>query len=219
MKKRSFYLFPFLLLTLYSCQKEVSDPDMQPPTGSTDSYLPLTANTYWKYQDSASGAFTTLKVLNKTKTINGKSFTAVQGTNDSQTDTSYMTRQGADYFNYAEVDNGMSSGTFLFHYLNDTAAVGRNWEYQAGQGNGFPAYFKTTIVERNITRTIRNKNFTGVIHTRMEMSYDILGARTPAATYDYYIAKGVGIIQVKTIIDMLGFNMTASSDIIEYQVK
>jgi hypothetical protein len=222
MRTQFSYLLPLLCLILFSCQKEPADPDMQPGTGtgSTDSitYLPLTKGTYWKYQDSLMGTVTTMTVLDKTKTFSGRTYTAVVGSN-SQTDTFYMTRQGADYFNYAEVNSGTSSGRFLFHYLNDTAAVGRNWEYLAGQGNGFPAYFKTTIIERNIIHTVHAKAYTQVIHTRMEMSYDIFGERTPAAIYDYYIARGIGIIQLKTTIDMLGTEMTSSSDLLEYQVK
>jgi hypothetical protein len=223
MKKSFFFLLSLLSFLLFSCQKEAGDPDFQPENGGnnpagTDTYLPLTKSTFWKYKDSATGMITTMTVLDKTKTINGKSYTAVLGTNN-QTDTFYMTRQGADYFNYAEVSNGASSGTVLFHYLNDTAAVGRNWEYLAGQGNGFPAYFKTTIVERNRTHTVQGKAYSNVIHTRMELSYDMMGERIPAATYDYYIAKNIGIIQVKTIIDMLGASLIASNDLIEYQIK
>ena len=221
MRKHVAYLLSFVVILLWSCQKEVDDPNMQPGTGttSTGNYLPLTKDTYWKFKDSASGAFTTLTVLDKTRSINGRLYTAVLGSNTSQTDTFYMTKQGADYFEYAEAGNGTSSGMFLFHYLNDTAATGQSWEYLAGEGNGFPAYIKTTIMERGVSRTVQSKTYTDVIHTRMEMSYDISGERMSAATYDYYIANGIGIIQVKSNMDMLGVQMVASSDLVEYQVK
>jgi hypothetical protein len=224
MKKYLFYLLPLICIILFSCQKEITDPNPQTETGEngnpdTGTYLPLTKDTYWKYKDSASGAFTTLQVLDIKKVINGRTYTAVLGTDPMQTDTFYMTQQNRDYYNYAAVDNGTSSGTFLFHYLNDTAAVGRSWEYQAGQGNGVPAFFKTTIVERNLTRTVNNATYYDVIHTRMELSYDMSGQRTPAGSYEYYIAKDVGIIQVKTSIGLFGFEMIASSDLVEYEIK
>jgi hypothetical protein len=225
-KKHFCYLLSFVLITLVSCQKEVDDPDMQPPTASNGgnnsgsyTYMPLTKNTYWRYKDSITGLVTAMTVLDKKKTINGRTYTAVLGSNNTQNDTAYMTQQNREYFNYAELNNGASNGSFLFHYLNDTAAVGSNWEYLAGEGNGFPAYFKTTIIERDLTHTVLNRTYNDVIHTRMEMSYDIFGVRTPAAIYEYYVAKNVGIIQVRTRISMLGVEMTSSSDLMEYQIK
>jgi hypothetical protein len=229
MKTRFLYLLSVLLITLSSCQKEVTDPDVQPTTGGTGgtggtgntgsgTYLPLTKNTFWKFQDSASGAITIMTVLDKTTTINGKLFTDVLGSNSTQTDTGYMTRQGADYFTYAQVNNGTSSGNFLFHYLNDTAAAGSSWEYIAGQGNGYVAYIKTTIVERNLSRTVAGKTYTDVIHTRMDLSYD-LGERVDAGYYDYYTAKNIGIIQVKSRLGMFGSQFAASSDLVDYQIK
>lgn len=223
MKTHFIYLISVLFITLSSCQKEASDPDLQPTTGGTGNtasgtYLPLTKNTFWKYLDSASGDITTMTVLGLTKTINGKLYTAVLSSNSLQTDTGYMTRQGADYFTYAEVNNGASSGNFLFHYLNDTAAVGSSWEYVAGQGNGFTAYFKTVVVERSLSRTVHGKSYANVIHTRMYLSYD-LGERVDAGYYDYYIAKDVGIIQAKGNLGMFGTQFTVSSDLIDYQIK
>lgn len=181
--------------------------------------MPLTKNNVWKFRDSTSGMLTTMTALDKTVVLNGRTFTTVVGKNTIQTDTFQMTRQGADYFNYARVDNGTSSGTFLFHYLNDTASVGKSWEYLAGEGNGIPAYFKTTILRRDFTHSVQGKTYANVIHTRMELSYDIMGNRLPAATYEYYCAKDIGIIQVKSKIDMFGIVLVASSDLMEYQVR
>lgn len=220
MKKQFRFVVPILLFVLASCQQETSDLE-QPGSGGagSDTYLPLTANTQWKFKDSLTSDQTTLQVLNTTKVFDGRQYTAVLGSNSQQTDTFYMAHQGADYFNYAEVDNGTSSGRFLFHFLNDTAAVGRSWEYVAGQGNGFTAYFKTTILERGISRTVGTHNFNDVIHTRMELSYDIMGERMSFGFYDYYVAKGIGIVQVKSRLGGFGAYMSTSSDIIEYQIK
>jgi hypothetical protein len=223
MKTRVVYLLFILLVALSSCQKEVTDPNLESSNGDTGNtaitFLPLTKNTYWKYQDSASGDVTTMTVLDQTKTINGRLFTAVLGSNSIQADTVYMAKQDHDYFTYAEVNNGTSSGTLLFHFLNDTAAVGQSWEYLAGQGNGFTAYFKTTVVERSLSRTVHGKTYTNVIHTTMELSYDIGGQRLSAGTYDYFTAQDVGIIQSKANLGMSGFDMTVSSDLIDYQIK
>lgn len=221
MKKILLCLLP-LFIVLVSCQKEVSDATMQPPGGTTPddgTYLPLTKGTYWKYQDSATGSFTTLTVLDKTKTINGRLYTAVLTTTDQSADTLYMAQQSHDYFYYADVASSTSSGSFLFHYLNDTASIGQSWQYIAGQGNGFEAQIKTTILERNITRTVHNKTYNNVIRAQMDLYYDILGTLTHATTYDHYVAKGIGFVQIKATFGLLGFSTVTSSDLVEYEIK
>jgi hypothetical protein len=224
MKKHFCFLFLVALNFFVSCQKEVADPDMQPPTSGTggqqvDTYMPLTKNTYWRYKDSITGTVTVMTVLDKKKAISGRTYTAVLGSNTAQTDTFYMTQQNRDYYNYVWVNNGGHSAVLVMHYLNDTASVGTTWEYLAGQGNGFAAYFKTTIVERDLTHTVLNRTYNDVIHTRMEMSYDIMGQRISAGIYEYYVAKNIGIVQVKNRLSMLGVELTTSSDLMEYQIK
>lgn len=39
------------------------------------------------------------------------------------------------------------------------------------------------------------------------------------ATYDFYVARGVGIVRTRTLIDVMGMSMETSSNLVEYQVK
>jgi hypothetical protein len=147
MKKHFCFLFLVALNFLVSCQKEVTDPDMQPPTSGTggqqvDTYMPLTKNTYWRYKDSITSAVTVMTVLDKKKAISGRTYTAVLGSNTAQTDTFYMTQQNRDYYNYVWVNNGGHSAVLVMHYLNDTAVGGHYLGIPGRPGQWFCGVFQ-----------------------------------------------------------------------------
>jgi len=218
-------LFMFASLLLFSCQKEVNS-DLGPQTGgngqgnSSTSYNPVTAGSWWKYKDTASGNITTTTILNRTKIINGILYSAAVS-DISTSDTGWFASPQPNYYTYAK---GVSPNTgafydILFHYLNDTASVGYSWQYAAGQGNGFTAYIQGTIVERNISMTVAGKTYSNVIHTKLIWTYDIFGTSMDAMAYDYFIARGVGIIKVRSEGLTLLSGFTACSDLIDYQIK
>lgn len=211
------------VFSLVSCQKEVDNvlsPTNTNP-GNSSNYQPLTLNTYWKYKDSLTGNVSQATMLNRTKLINNRNYTAALSTMGQQKDTAWMAVDGPNYFVYANVvsPNTGAPASLLFHYLNDTASVGYSWEYDAGHGNNMPAIVRTTIIEKGISHTVEGKTYSNVIHTRMELSYDIFGTVMKFATYDYYIAKGVGIVRTRTLIDVMGTRMETSSNLVEYQIK
>lgn len=212
-----------VVLSLVSCQKEVDNILAPTPTNPTASanYQPLTANSFWKYKDSLTGTVSQTTMLNKTKLINSRNYNAALSSMGQRTDTSWIAVDGANYYAYADAA-GMNTGApvkLLFHYLNDTASVGHNWYYDAGHVNGFPASVKTTIMERGITHAVEGKTYKDVIRTRLELHYDIIGTVMKVATYDYYVARGVGIVRTRTFIDGAGMNFTSSTNLLEYQVK
>jgi hypothetical protein len=215
------YLFLLVFATiLSSCQKQVDNID-EPGEhhGTSGTYQPVTANSYWIYRDSATGTTTTTTMTSETKNINGVPYVMISSITDTETDTGYFGRVGADYYTYQVVLGGTTSGTFLLHYLNDTAAVGSSWEYAAGQANGLDAYVKTTVLGRKLSVTVNGKTFNNVIHTQLELSYDVLGGLTHAGTFDYFIAKDIGIVRIQAVVNFLGISYDSISDCIEYQIK
>lgn len=228
-----------LLLSLISCQKEpdfIDAPQTGGNTGgsnggngggnsggsSTGTYNPLTSGTTWKFKDTATNAITTLTVTNAKKTISNVVYTGVVGSTAAQSDTAWMAKDGANYYERAKgvSPNTGASYDFLFHYLNDTASVGYNWTYNAGQGNGFTAWIKTTIIERNISMTVGGKTYQNVIHTRLDLSYDILGSIMDFGSYDFFVAKGVGIIKVRASLSSFGVPLLQTcSDLFDYTIK
>jgi hypothetical protein len=213
---------------LLSCQKEV-DPNTLSPGGGNggggnntqSSFHPTSVGSWWKYKDTATGSISTSTILNRTKTINGILYTAMLGENSVQRDTAWIASPQPNYYMYEKGTSPNTGGTYdvTFHYLNDTASVGYNWQYMAGQGNGFTAYIQTIIIERNISMTVAGKSFNNVIHSRMIWSYDILGTVMEFLSYDYFIAKGVGIIKVRSEGQNLLAGFKACTDLVDYSIK
>jgi hypothetical protein len=214
-------LFILASFILFSCQKEVSsEPGSQTGgSGSTTSYYPTKAGSWWKFKDSASGSISTSTIVDRTKTINNILYSGM--TSDISADTGWISSAQPNYYIYGKgvSPNTGASYDILFHFLNDTASVGYNWQYLAGQGNGFTAYIHTTIAERNINMTVAGKSYGNVIHTRLVWSYDVFGSLMEAMAYDYFIAKGVGIIKVRSegLTILSGFK--ACTDLIDYSIK
>jgi hypothetical protein len=206
----------------FSCQKEIS---IDTPVGNSGSaggnYQPLSAGSFWTYKDSATGSIRTITATNTTKTISGRLYTALLSTPAVSADTAFQAVDGANYFLTAEGSGPNTGAPFniTFHYLNDTAAVGTTWRYNAGSGNGFTAYINTTIAERNIAHTVNGKAYNDVIHTHLEIEYDIFGTLMNFGTYEYYNAKGIGCIQTISTFDGMGATYRIQSDLIDYSIN
>lgn len=218
-------LFVLASIILIGCQKEV-DLEPGPQTGgngqgnsNTGSYHPTTAGSWWKYKDSTSGTISTSTIVNRTKTINNILYSGM--TSELASDTAWVSSAQPNYYIYGKgvSPNTGASYDILFHYLNDTASVGYNWQYMAGQGNGFIAYMHTTIIERNINMAVAGKSYSNVIHTRVVWTYDVFGSLMDAMVYDYFIAKGVGIIKVRSEGLTLLAGFRACSDLVDYRIK
>jgi hypothetical protein len=216
-------------IVLFSCQKELEDTTSGNGSGGgsgsgsgggtvSSNYLPLTANTFWKYKDSTTAAIQTNTVTNKTKVINGRTYTAV--VNDKSPDSAFMTKDGANYYIYqsATAPSG-GSATILMHFLNDTASVGYTWNYNAGNANGAAATIVGKIVERGITVVVEGKTYTNVIHTELKMTYDIMGTLMPATDYHFYTAKGVGIVKIHSLLTLFSANLPYLNSLVDHQIR
>lgn len=227
----------FLLLLLLciafafaSCQK---DPDITLPPDSTnggsggggstsnDSYYPLTKDSWWKYKDSLTGTVSDGKAVARTKTAGGIQFTAIVPMSRPSTDTTWFAAPRPNYYCYYKgISPSGATIDILFHYLNDTASAGYSWRYNAGSGNGFTAFVTTTIVEKLSSMTVAGKTHKSVIHSRLALSYDMLGSIMDMGTYDFFTAKGVGIIKVRSDLSFMGQTlMKTSSDLVDYSIK
>jgi hypothetical protein len=226
--KRIFILVT-VVLALASCTKEKSIDTLgggNPPTGggggggtTPDTYQPVTKGSFWKYKDSAfTGQITVMTATGNQKTIGGKTYHVVTSETTGQPASEAYFYVAKPLFGMrADVNNGVAT-TIEFIYLNDTASIGYTWTDNMPPVNGLPARFIGTMVEKNISRTVAGKNFTNVMHTQLHLEYDIPGLGwTNFAVYDYYVAKGVGIIRVETVSGIAGLRTV--SDLIDYSIK
>lgn len=153
--------------------------------------------------------------------MKGVLYTALVTVMNTQSDTSLAASPHPNYYLTAKgVSPSGGSYDLLFHYLNDTASIGYHWQYNAGNGSGFAALIKTTIVAKNLTMTVAGKTYSNVIQTRLDRTYDLLGSPMDMGNYNYFIAKGVGIIKVRSDLNMMGVPIIqTSSDLIDYSIK
>ncbi|HYE54857.1 MAG TPA: hypothetical protein VD996_08445 [Chitinophagaceae bacterium] len=214
-----------LLLTLAiafaSCQKDL---DFETSTGGNntgeDTYQPITKGSYWKYKDSAfTGQTTLMTVTGQTKTINGKSYHVI-----SSEATGQPAVEGYFYVNKpvygvrGEVPGGQ--GVLDYTHLNDTASVGYTWTDDMGIIAQFPARFTGEIIERGISKVVEGKTYNDVIHTRLELEYELpIFGWTSFGSYEYYIAKNIGIIRIESNVGFAGVGVTTVMNLIEYSIK
>ena len=234
MRIRFFALLTLLFsLFIVSCQKEYDpfDPSQQPATGDSTSngsdtssagtYFPLTTGTWWKYKDSLTSVETTTTLASPTRMINGILYKAFVTVSDIQNDTEWVAAPRPNYYLSAQgVSPSGSVYDLTFNYLNDTASVGYSWRYNAGSGNDFTAYVTTTIVAKNLTITVAGKTYTNVIQTRLDLAYDIFGTVSDYGNYNYFTAKGVGIVKIRSELSLAGVPVyKTSSDLLDYSIK
>jgi hypothetical protein len=184
---------------------------------SSDSYQPNTKGSFWTYISDFPSTYTIKQVMTgTTKSINGNTYYQY-----NETSSVAGTAEG----NFSHVNNiyklrgntVVAGITVEFLYLDDAIAIGKTWTVPVtdnGMLNGIPAQIIGKVVEKGITKTVLNKTYTNVIHTNLELQYDMSGFST-VAVYDLYIAKGVGIIETDT--DLLGLQVT--SKLSEYSIK
>lgn len=231
---KRFLLGLVVVFALASCQKEVG---FDTPTGgggtggggtggggstASDSYQPMTKDSWWKYKDTGVVNQTmTITATGQKKTIGSKVYDVANFTGTVQgTAEGYFYVAKPVYGVRQDVNNGTIS-TIELIYLNDTASVGYKWTDNMPPVNGFPARFNGEIKERNITKTVNGKTYTNVIHTqtRLEYEFPVLGW-TEFAVYDYYVAKGIGMIKIET--EIIAFGVSGGKgvrDLIDYSIK
>ena len=205
-------------MMMMSCGKEHSLETIKVPVIiiPDTTYQPLETPSFWIYQDSATSIKDTLTATDSLMTINTKLYTIFHDSSAVQSADEYFNISSHNYYLYGSFGNGLADIEIL--YLNDTASPGYNWQASAGSINGFPAQVQGQIIDTGLTVTIGANTFTNVIHSEVDIEYNVgSGFQTPYAIYDYYVAKGVGIIKV--VSDFPSVPFTATSFLVSYKIQ
>ena len=221
-------LIVLVLLTSGCGLKEVIGPNGIGGTTNSDSYQPITKGSTWNYSVQIIGTpapdHILLVMTGNVKTFNGKLY--YEGTETSSTDvaTGYFSHTGNLYTDRIEDPN--PDDTTDEPYLNDALPPGATYTTKAndsGTSHGAEVQYLGTILEKGVTKTVNGKNFTNVIHTRVEFQ-----AKLPGGTFvtsdvtEYYVAKGVGIIEVDAYFLNPFTNtkeLAAKQTIVSYNIK
>lgn len=182
-----------ITLGIFGCKKDKTEGP------SSNDYLPLTNGSVWKYSYGSDGGHTdtlTITMTGGTTKINGKTYYDVTSTYKQGFSQGYF--YAGNHF-YATRTVALGSNVAMeFQLLNDTASVGYHWKASPtddGKVGGMPAQTVNTIIEKGISRVENGRTFTDVIHTRVELQYDYGSGYQTYITYDFYLAKGVGLIE------------------------
>lgn len=239
MKKPITYTFLALIISLSSCTlKDVITPeiiiksttgtgtetgtgtgtDTGTGTSASTSYQPLTQGSTLTYKTTAYGGATdniTITINGNHKTFDGNNFAEY-----TVTSSTYGSMSNGYYYNgnnlYLNRDASIAPDMSV-PYLKDNAAVNDTWIQAIDLGpSPITARLLGTLKEKDITRTVNGKPFTNVYHTTVE--YQLSGGSVYATnnSYDYYIAKGVGIIEVTS--QAYG-TVTYTQTIMSYDIK
>jgi hypothetical protein len=215
MKKYLFLLALPFLVTLHSCKKMVDTTDVI----SGGDYQPLTANSTWTYQDIGTG-YTTTTTMGAAVDINGARYYAAASTSTGYSGTQTGYYKVANHF-YSIRSTTLSANILVdMVYLNDALPVGGTWTSKLsdnGSLNGVPAQTIGKIIEIGITKTVSGKTFTNVIHSQLYLQYDLGSGFETWTTYDFYVAKNIGVIQTDANIPFA--NLTTSSKLLSYSIK
>lgn len=221
--KCNLFLFVSIVVLFTSCRK---DPPVYPdgllpidPNADIGAYQPLTRGSFWTYSSTQNDVeyTTTTTLTGNTRVFNAKVFW--EGETVAPADEKSMSYYYyGDHMYILKDDNLFAGATTELVYLNDTAAVGYSWT-QLLTIEETPARFLGSITERGLTKTVNGKSFKNVIHTTLLLQYQLTGTYETYATYDFYIAKNVGIIETDTKIDMFGVKVESSLVLKDYSVK
>ena len=217
------------LSSIVSCQKQINpleeeveenEPGTELPAG--DSYMPYTKGSTWTYQDSAiSNLKTVMEATDISKTIAGipyKEYAIVEGVNDLPL---YYGKLKNDY--YLLLEAGSANGATIdinMLFLNDKEGVGYTWTKDAGTTNGFTARIRGKIAAKGITKTWEGKTYKDIIHTVVDLEYNLIGTWMSMGTYQFYCAKGIGLVKTDYSLSLQGQTFTSTASyLVDYTIK
>lgn len=205
MKSKFLTLTAITALLFSACTKDIISTKPADETTGGD-YQSFTRGSSWQYQTKVYIPGTDNQTETETSTItmtdglyymDNKVFHMAKSTTGNTTENAYFGLNDKVY-SIRQVDETTSNGeSFTLPYLNTDLEVGATWVTAANvPGSLAQIQVKTTIMEKGISKTIQGKTYTNVIHTKASIQYKINEVFQTQLVYDFYMAKGVGMIGI-----------------------
>jgi hypothetical protein len=218
MKKIFYTILAASALFLGACKK---DDDNNP--GGNDTYQPFSVGSEWTYRNEftfgqVTDVDTTTSVMSAvTKTLNNKVFHLVLEGQGEDADSTFV---GYNNNVYSTLMYDEATGEDLeLAYFDASKAAGQSWTsaftYQDGEDT-INAQLKSTIVEKGISKSILNKNYKDVIHSKIEVQIKTGNTWTTVSTFEFYAAKNIGIIGMYNIVPNVA---TVKAELLSYKIK
>ncbi|GAB2697938.1 hypothetical protein GCM10027037_22650 [Mucilaginibacter koreensis] len=205
MKKLLFSLTALSVLFFASCKK---DDNQKPGDDTAGAYQPVTNGSTWSYRNTfnaipdvtAGSVDTTVTTMTAgTEKIGNITYHKLNAVSGGTTETSYLGYNNGIYSAYMSGEMAMEA--MDLPYLDEREAAGESWTNQftvVDEGETIQLQTKTTVAEKGISKTILGKAYSNVIHTTVDVQLKQAGQYNTVMTYDYYIAKNVGVIGIYT---------------------
>lgn len=195
---------------------------LTPVSVNNNDYFPLSAYSYWTYNDFANGGDTITKTVTDSLLINNFWYKAVRQTmqfGDSY--TFYYRKTGSEYFEYASPNEY----TTFFQYkkpveadipiLKENISIGSGWqspEYidTTSDGDIITLKYEFTCLDNNATIALNGNAFYNVYKIKMLPSIKLSGGNYAYTNeeYEFYYAKGIGLVYlVKTLSGFVQQNL------------
>lgn len=187
-------------------------------------YFPLTANSWWSYDDpgklyvSTNDSLTRLNINAITyQGVSYRIFQEQEGT--TPFDSSYYRRSGNDYLELTFADLYTAVFTFdtdvidTLNFLKENLTNGQTWQSKefTGKTGGVDSKLKYlfTCTNANATVTINGKSFNNVYQVNWKPQYSTGGAayQDDPVNFTSYYAKGIGLIYLKAIAGSQTFEL------------
>lgn len=203
-----------------ACKKDNAN---NPAPNETGAYQPFTTGSTWSYRNetaaiggaSEAEVDTTVNTMTAaTKVYNGKTFYKLTSATGGETESTYFNFANHVYYNYSF--NTEADMALELPYLNDELAVNGTWTVPVVVADAPESQIKGTVLERGINKTILGKTYNNVIHSKLELQSKIGGAFATVFTFDFYVAKNIGVIAVYTSYDG---TQLSKSELINYNIK
>ena len=226
MKKNLLILLPIALLIFSGCKKDVGYLT-NGAAGTGDTYFPVTKSTTWTYADgpTTSANLQTTVMTGGTAVFNNKTYyTAADASGATPGVNGYIYSSNHVYSERAVVTSNGTTATEDITFLNEATPVGSAVTLKIsddGLVNSVPSREILTTMESGISKTVLGQPFSNVIHTKAEIQFDYgLGNGFETFfTYDFYLAKNIGLIETDGTLSFFGLSLTTNSYLKSYTIK
>ena len=200
-----------------------------PGTVVNQDYFPLTANSFWTYDDTSYPIDTVWTMNQSQVTIGGNIYRyqpyGAGAVGATPYDSVPYRKSANDYYEYISVDT-FAFGAFDVPqhadvlFLKENSTVGATWTSNTFTGTqagiAYQVKYNFTIAATNATVMVNGKTYNNVIQVNWKSQESLMGAAfMDYNAYESYYAKGIGLIQRKETIYL---GMPTFQNLRSYQV-
>jgi hypothetical protein len=204
-----------------SCKKDGVNENLDPADQKSFDLMPSTSGSYWKY-GSRDGVDYTRYSRGRDSVMNGKTYSYYERQDaGGNLLPEYFGKNDGYYTMLVDLDGSMTN-YLEYVFWKENAALNDQWN-NTGEITG-PGFGKVAVliesqeVENGLTMSWGGKTYANVVHVHSDGKVTALNLKV--ATFDFWFAKGLGVIRQETDVNVAGFYKINHVDsLIEYHLN